>query len=562
MQRILAIAVLLLLALPVHAQDVPPAVREFLKVAAPSLVQQQAAPAQPAKPGVELLPTELDQVGWLLDALTKYPERDRPYLRSSVIPPWGDADWIGALDFAVNAACSQTQILVKADVHANGYLMVWNLERLAPDPVHLKRLIATWDELAVREARFHVPELNLEKRKVKAALLAPHLQAALARHVTDASKSKRLDVLVTQLTQSTGAIYPADFLLEQLLTSVRGKYPEFRQIDFKVEKFTPLQVLLRKRGFFFEQSQDGAGDKGAVLIASGVTGKNRIIDTSYGLFGRQPMAVTFDVKDLRTRAGEKFLRNLVEFERFHDASEIFIPLRNGLIEYVLADAKGNIQRVAPPDVVADHTKPAGFTHELESAMSCITCHFPDGGYKSQRNDLELLLGSDTDFVGDDFSYTNKEGKQIKLSRAQAVAIVAGRYGEPIYDPDGILGRAERDFAKAVATLTNYQITADGPNAVQQLGATIKSVWHSYRYATINADRACLELGVRVEDGQGMAILKQLCPPPPAGQQEDILIGLLRAGASITRDDFDSVHVELARRTLVTRPTLAGSEKKT
>lgn len=522
----------------------------LLMLCSPAVAHYDAAPK------VELLHTELDAVGWTLDALLKYPANRRHLMRFVYVPAWGDAEWIGATDSAVNMAAGHSTVLVRGDVHAGGWLLAYDLERLAGGNLDiLKRLVQTWDELAVREARFHVPELNLEKRKNKAALLAPHLQEAIAQHATKPEKSERLDVLVTDLTKSTGAIYPADFLIEQLLTSVRGKYPEFRQIDFEVKQFTPLQALLKKRGFFFEQSSDAAADKGAILLISDITFKNRVIVTTYGLLSRQPAVLTFDTKDLRTRAAEQFARNLIEYQNFSDASEIFIPMPNGLVEYVLADAKGNITRVAPPDVAADHTKPAGATHELEMGMSCVMCHFPDGGYKLRRNDLELLVGSDTDFLGDDLSFTDRQGKKVTLSFQQAVAVVASRFGEPIYEADGILGRTERDFARAIDALTEYEVKADGPGVVQQLGVKLREIYHGYRFQAIDAQRACLELGVRVAKEQASAVLRQLVPPPPAGGREDILIGLLRAGASIKRDDMDSIHVEMARRALVTRPTL-------
>lgn len=535
--------------------------------------------APPPVQKTELLHTEADAVGWAFAALTQYPEAERPYIRFVYLPPWADPDWIGVVDFAVNTACSHTRLLQRADRHAGGWLLAYNLQRLAPGP-ELAQLVATWDSLAVDESRFHVPSVNVvdvtetiqvaqvkngrtiqvpqqQVRQVstKIAILAPHLQDALAKHATDPTKSQRLDVLTTQLTSSTGGIYPADFLVEQLLTSLRGKYPEFRQMQFQGTTATPFQTLLSKRGFFFERSRDLSGDKGALLLISGVTGKARVVMTSYGIAGRAPMAVTFDYKDSTVRPDQQFVRNLIEFDALADAKECFLPLPNGLVEYVLADARGNLQRSAPPDVVADSTKPDGHTKELEMGMSCILCHAPQQGYRTARNDMEFLLGSDTDFFGESLGYTTADGKAVSLTRAEAVAIVAGRYGERIDEPDGVLGRARRDFVRTIDLLTDYPIVADGPTSVELLGVKLKEIYHGYRYRTIDAERACLELGVRVPAGQGLATLRKLVPPPPAGQQEDVMIALLRNGATIKRDDFSAIYVEMARRTLATRTTL-------
>lgn len=498
-----------------------------------------ADPAKPAK--LELLPTEADAVGWAFSALVTYPETEQSYVRFVWLPPHADPEWIGLVDFAVNSACSQTTTLVRGDRHAGGWLLGYNLRLLAPEPKQLATLVATWDSLAARDSRFHVPAINLAGT---GAVLAPHLQTALARHATDESKSERVDVLLTQLGRSTGGIYPADFLVEQLLTSARGKYPEFRQIDFTAK----LGDHLAKRGFFFGETKDLRGEKGAVLIASDVTGKGRSVLTAYGVASRLPVAVTFDLKDATTRPDAQFVRNLIEFRA--DASEALVPMPNGLWEGLLADGQGTLQRVAPPDVVADSTKPDGHTKELEMGMSCILCHAVDNGYRTARNDLELLQGADADYFGDEIVYRGKT-----LTRAEAVAIVAGRYGERIDEPDGVLGRARRDYIRKVDELTDYPVTADGPTSVQQLGVKLKAVYHAYRYQRINAERACLELGVRVPADRALATLRQLVPATAAGGQEDIVIALLKNGASIKRDDFDAIYTELARRAVDTRPAL-------
>jgi len=500
--------------------------------------------AEPAKP--EKLHTEADAVAWAFAALSSYPEADRPYMRFVYLRPWHNAETIGVVDFAINAAASHSPVLQRGDRHAGGYLLAYNLARLAPDPLVREQLVATWDSLSPRDAVFHVPAANIIDDG-RSAFLAPHLQAALAVHASDSDKSQRVDVLVAQLTESPGAIYPADFLVEQLLTSARGKYPEFRQMAFTVADGTPFGQRLFRAGFFRSESRDRFGEKGAMLLTSGVTGKARVVLTSYGVASRLPLAVTFDFRDAKTRPDQQFVRNLVNFEPLSDASEAFVPMPNGLVEYVLADAKGNLQRVAPSDVVADSTKPDGHTKELEMGMSCVLCHAVDHGYRTARNDMELLLGSDVDYFGDEFTVSGRV-----LTRAEAVALVASRYGERIDEPDGVLGRARRDFIRAIDALTDYEVTVDGPTSVQQLGLKLKSIYHDYRYRLIDAERACIELGVRVSPEQAAATLRQLVPPPTNGGQEDIVIALLRNGASIKRDDFDAIYAEMARRAVDNR----------
>ena len=462
--------------------------------------------------------TEADAVGWALDALGKYPEERRPFIRFVYIPYWGDQEWIGVMDYAMNAACSQTRTLQFSDKHAGGWLLGYDLSQFASGE-QLTYLVQTWDSLGVEDPYFHVSKVNTEGPPT--VVLAPHLASKIATNVTNPENSQRVDVLVTQLTGSTGGIYRADFLIEQLLTSAKGKYPEFRQTG------TSLKELLGKRGFFFEQSRDLSGEKGALLLASDITGKSRVILTTFGLASRQPLAITFDFKDARTRPDQQFIRNLITFDPFVDAKEALVPMQNGLWEGILADGKDAIQRVAPPDVVSDFTKPDGHTKELEMGMSCFLCHFNQDGYKTVRNDMDFLLHSDVDIIG-----TNEE-----------IATISGRYGENLDDPDGILNRARRDFVKSVAIITTPHLKlAEGQSPVQRLGEKLKDIYHTYRYRLIDAERACLELGVR--EGN-VAKLKELVPRSEG--VEDVTIGLLRNGAKIKRDDFEAIYVEMARR---------------
>ena len=534
----------------------------------------------PTKPTLEH--TEVDAVVWAFQALLSYPPEDLPFMRFVYFPPWADPEWPGIVDYAVNAACSQTPVLYRGDSHAGGWLRAYNLRKYAPNPKQLARLIEVWDGLASSESKFHVPDFNVafivctrckgggrltynygeddcdtcqgtgKIRRRKVAYLAPHLEEALLKHVVDPSKSKRVDEVVALLTKSSGAIYPADFLLEQLLTSARGKYPEFRQIQFKSPSpLTPFQAHLKKRGFFPEQSAELRGDKGALLLVSGVTGKSRIVMTIFGLASRRPMVTTFDFKDSRIRPDQQFIRNIIEFQPFSDANETFVPMSNGLIEFLISNGKGEFIRVVPPDIAVDYTKPDGHTKELEMGMSCILCHANENGYKTASNDMEFLLGADTDFFGEDFSYT-RNGKKITLNREETVALVASRFGERIDEPDGILGRARRDYIRSVGTLIRHKVTADGPTAVQQVGIKLKQIYHAYRYAKVDARQACRELGVNVPEGQGRAVLRRLVPPPTAGEREDIVIALLRNGAQIKRDDMSAIYAEMARRAVLNR----------
>ena len=578
----------------------------FLLLCAPILAQPPKAnfpleskpPAQPLPPPAPVIQipdavlthTEVDAMPWVFNALLEYPEIDWPFIRFVYVPAWGDAEWPYAVDVAINSAVSHSPILQKGDRHAGGWLLAYNFKRLCPQPAKLQRALEVWDGLAQFDSRFHLSTVNVQevvtiveepefdqfkrpvldprtgkqrvkprnvvtKTNVKSAFLAPHLQAALAKHATNPEKSKRIDELVAKMSHSAGIVLPADFVIEQTLTSLVGKYLDFRQVQLKVSTGNPLDNLLKERGFNFDLSQDVQGDKSALILWSDITGKTRIVSTVYGFGSGRPLVGTFDIADARVRPDQKFIRNLVEYEALADAGDWFVPMPNGLVEFILSDKNKNILKAAPSSIVSDDEKPKGHTKDLESGMSCILCHRYQDGYRTARNDMEFLLGADTDYFGGDFFYTNSSGKKVPLTHEEAIALVTSRYGDRIDLPDGPLGRARRDLIKAYTMLSNYEIKSDGPSPVELVGNKIKEIYHGFRYRRYDADRICEELGVKVKPGLGKAMLKKLAPAPPIGVEEDLLIGMVRNGAVVRRDDVDAFYTELARRAVVTKPQL-------
>lgn len=542
-----------------------------------------------AKSDVKLLPNESDAVVWVLEALAQIDEQQRPFTRFVWIPSWGGAEWIGMLDFAINSVISQSRTLYRGRQFAGGWLLAYDLSLYAQGQ-ELATLIKLWDELAIKDPYFHVPNVNTieidcslcggtgrvrgsrsgytvpcktcngtgkVKTTRKVAILAPHVEAAIAKNVTHLDKSERVDVLVTQLTSSTGAIYRADWLIEQLFTSVRGQYTEFRQQTFQGEQgLTPLQTLLKKRGYDLESAVEVGGEKGCYLIKSGVTGKNRVILAFYGVGSRSPAILTFDPAEQRTRPDEQFIQNLVDIFRLDDAGEAFIPLQNGMIEYVLSDGNGNLQRTAPDVVVADQTKPFGHTTILECGMSCVVCHMPDNGYKTARNDMQYMLGARLDFFGEDLSFERK-GKTTILNRQQVIDLLVSRYAERIDEPDGVLGRARRDYLRALDRLTDYPI---GPQtSSQRLGALILNTYHDYYYGMVDAKKALKELGIQSPAGQELQVFNQAVPTLAVGEVDQILLDWLRQGAEIKRIDWEPLYVEAARRAVPYRATLGANK---
>jgi hypothetical protein len=524
--------------------------------ATPVAVPVKAQATVQKEPEIKLLHTSVDAVGWTFDAILQYPEEVREDVRFVYLPEYADQEWPGIMDLAINIAVSHSPNLVKGDRFANGYILGYNFHLLCPEKSEREEALKVWDSLASRDSTFHLSNLNLEKKDDNLAILAPHLASALAIYVKQKDEGERLDTLVARFTDSPGAIYPYEFLLEQLLTSKQGKYVQFRQLDqFKKNKegqnLTQLQNILADRGFFVEAVKDRKLDKGAWINRSGITGKNRIVLAVHG-FNRTPMTITFDVADERQKAAEQYIRNLLDFNAFTDAQEVFIPLPNGLVEYLLTDGKGNVQAAAPGNIVADSNKPDGHTKELEMGMSCILCHFPENGYKTLRNDIEYILGSQVDLIGDKEKFLDHRGKEI--SKDEAVEIVSSRFRERLDEPDGILGRAKRDFVQAVNYLTDYQII-DKRSPVQRSGEKIKEIYHNYRYRDLDAQRVCLEMGVIVPKEKALMAVNILFPPVQEGLKEDPLVGLFKNGLTLKRLDYQAMETDLAARALDRRHLL-------
>lgn len=365
----------------------------------------------------------VDAVGWALADIATMAEPDRPFARYVWIPPWGTDRWIAATNFAVNTAASHAQTIQHGAVVANGWLLRYDLRRLAPNSKQLAQLLATWDGLALQDPYFHVPEAN---SKVPAAILAPHLRQQEA-------------VALAGLSLSTGAVYRADFLVTKMLSTLEGgKYYDFLQVDRQPEKGTPQDAWLANLGIFEAQTKAIAGDQRTALFRSNITGKPRRIDVLFGIGrGGSLCTITHDVADEDTDAGQHPLRNLIAFS--DSAREIIVQRPNGTHAFALTNSDGEFVDSAPDNVARDHTVPAPYTSRLQPAISCIRCHGPHDGYQPFGNDVAKILSSRLDV----FSDLQVDG--IALTREQAVDRLAGLYAGQLDVPDGLIGRARRDY---------------------------------------------------------------------------------------------------------------------
>jgi len=479
----------------------------------------------PGKP----VATAAEAVGWALADIATLGEADRPFARYVWIPPWGDELWVAGLNFSLNTAASHATTLQLGTPIANGWMVRYDLRRLAPVEKQLERLRAVWDGLATQDPYFHVPATNTG---LQAAVIAPHLKEEQA-------------VALAGLSLSTGAIYRADFLVVKMLSTLEGgKYYDFLQVDRQVSEeektrgVTPQDKWLATLGVFEQTTRNLSGDQRSAIFRSAVTGKPRRIDVFYGLGrGGNLCTITHDISDEDVGAGQHPIRNLLEFR--DSAREIIVERPNGTHAFALTNAQGEFQDAAPDNVARDHTVPAPHTSRLQPAISCIRCHGPHDGLQPFGNDVKTILKSRLDVFAD-------LGASEQNTREQVVDRLAGLYAGQLDAPDGPIGRGRRDYGTTLYRIALDSVFGvDDARIVAELSHAVSDIFSSYRYDVVSPERACLELGLEVGDGEGIAGLDRLLGDPSLAIVVDPVVGSLRAGISINRTEFEQVFVDLS-----------------
>lgn len=468
------------------------------------------------------IPTPRDAVGWALGDVATLPESDRPFVRYVWLPPWADVRWVAAVNFSVNTAASHSAVIQMGTPVANGWMIRYDLRRLAPKIEQLNKLLAAWDGLAIQDPYFHVPQTN---SGIAAAVLAPHLKTQEAQALAG-------------LSLSTGAIYRADFLIAKMLTTLEGgKYYEFLQIPPNTNEIHSQQSeWLATLGAFEATTEKLNADQRSAIFRSGVTGKPRRIDVFYGLLrGGNIVTITHDISDDDVSTAQHPIRNLLEFQ---DAGrEAIVARPNGMLAYALWNNRGEFVDSVPDNIAADSTIPAPHTKRLQAAISCIRCHATVDGFQPFGNDVQTILRSNLDVFSD------LVGKDE--TREEIVDRLAGLYAGQLDVPDGPIGRARRDYSAAVYKIVGGAFGAENPNVVTAVHDQIGKIFAGYRYDLVTPAKACAELGLIVDEADGTRGLVELLGPVVPGAAVDPIAGTLRAGVSVNRADWEQIYADIA-----------------
>jgi hypothetical protein len=522
-------------------------------------------------------PTPADAIAYALADIQTVPALDRPFQRYIWVPD-GDPAKIAAIKYSVNLAVSHSSILVYPAVVAEGKLVRWDLRRLVPNDNQYALLHALWEELQF-EPYFHIAKSTQDVLPVGAIQQALQIsdppgsiryklngqqffkdntnqlfqfinenwvrqqQSLQINRITAYGSHVGLDqaTLLQSLTQSSASVIRYDYFLVRTLSTIDGGlYYKFAGIKASPSEGTAQDAFLRSLGADEKLVAKLRSDQRVALFRSNVTGKPRRIDAFYGVAVRPSsgtglITVTHDMSDNDVDPRSDPIRNLLTIN--DQAREIIAAKPNGMHIFALFNGSGELQDEVPPNIAKDHTVPAPHTARLQSAISCIRCHGSDGGYKPFQNDVQTMLSGMMDVFGD---LSSQQAVPNQLDR------LAGLYSGDLAKP---IRRARNDYSDTV-------FKATGGYSIESVSNTVSGIYSNYVYESVDAFKACYELGFLVPPEDASKYLIQLLPPLPSDQlgisPEDPIIGALKSGLKVNRYQWEQVYPDAAFRALQTR----------
>lgn len=495
----------------------------------------------------ERVPDTTDAVAWAVQDILLRNQHDKPFLRYLWVPPWGSPVWHQTNSLLVNSAASKSSVIHLPETTAGGWLIVWDLRKLAPKAEDLERLIVVWDALSYREPYFHA---ELPKGQAVACRTFTFIDGKQynARRFVPAPHVEQGYTLLENETLSFAPLVRADDFLRRLSSTVDGGlYYHFAGFIRGGRRLTETEIF-KEVGIDVALSRTVEGDDRAAVFQSGVTAKPRMVEQVQGALGKA--RITYDIFDEDFDAGRHPIYHLLDMVNRARGKEIIYEKSNGLFGYVITDGAGTLADVAPDNLVSDHHVPDPVTKRLFPPLSCVRCHGPFGGIQQVRNDVPFLLkgglAGDVD-VFDDLS--SNDGRQGTVDR------LAGLFAaEDKFYTD--LGTAKIRYADAVWSATRGMDVRERELVAVKAAEAWAGIYANYWYPTslttgnISADQAALELGHRVKTaGEGAAFFQQTFKPG----RVDILIGgvpvtivdptiaAMRRGLSVRRQDFERVY---------------------
>ena len=529
-----------------------------------------------AQPKIERVPTSADAIELAWMDMRGMSLNDSPFVRYI---------WIRESTLekakAVALACnywSRAAVVYRPQALLGGAMLRIDIRKLAPQEKDLDQVLSVWENL-----RFD-PSFNLLITKdsfSSVAAVQPPVTARIRRDGKFYSQSfsnlnlKDVDVVrliaphlnletVISLQDATGSAAPvveAGYFLQRSLTAFEGKglwntlysglYYELAGIpESKDSKSSDEDLLFRALGVGSESETAAQvferlrSDQRTALFRRVLNKKPTRIDflptlVRRGGDGVSLFAITHDLDDESIDVGQHPIMNLSDFK--DDAREGIFTKANGMPGYVLYNGKGKLQRFVPQGVAEDRGIPDGHRPILQPPISCIHCHEASGndGWQPVGNDVQDLLKE-----VDVFADLSRKNKLL----ADTLDRLGGQY---LGSPSKLLQRARDDYAETVLRVTGpWKASKSQTDVVKLAAKEIVALTYAYRYDPIDAQRALLELGLKVPKESARDLVRSLFPP---GQSylgispEDARVAALKAWKSITRNDFDLVRAFMAMR---------------
>ena len=498
---------------------------------------REAAPAQ-----VILRPEEAMALV-VADTLTLPPE-SRPFVRyvwdhNGAAPPQ-------AIAFTAVSALNHAGRIPLVDFIAQGRIARLDFTRFAAKEDELLRLLTTWEKFGALDPSLYistpfVTEETIDVPKYIHTDGKPYTKRREKRIINVVSFSAHVDpeagpALAVALNTRVPMVRADVFVAKSLSTISGGLYYEFR--NFAHVDGVDRDVIFARFGVDLQNSVNLAAIARATRSISEVTGKPRavlVFQGQGGLDNQGLVSLTLDYKNPIDPARHP-IRNLTTLEA--DAGEAFIERRDGFLESLLFDARGELQFEVPNNIASDFHVPPPNEPILQPMISCIKCHSSRGA--AEKESFQGWIP-----VGKMIPQMVKQGVNIvgDLARVDQRRVVDELAAEYMAQIEKRMARARDDFAQAV-------FRATGGWDVKRTAQAVEGIHKGYEYARVDAKLACEELGVAATEENARLMLATLLPPIPLDASgispHDPILTLpmvldeFGKGYSVTRRDWELV----------------------
>lgn len=466
------------------------------------------------------------------------------------IPPWAGDDWDRAINWTMNDAASQSAVLIYPEILANGWLLRYDKNLLAPDNQTIRGNLETDRQrldrvlylIARQDFRFYLPTgdtidvgeyefLDGKKySKVFGSGYAPWFDDPVLNALSQ-----------FELTLPANFV-SADIFVDRGYSSInRGSYYDLLGIDFAPgEGKNSRDEYLKSFGISLQRSVDLRASFRAGLFISRVTKLERIVERVQGTVGELWRSLDRGRNNIR-RVFQTF-NNLQNDQ--HTFEEIFVVRRNGTIAKLISDREGNIKNSVPDDVANDYHATSGDSRIFAGA-SCLHCHSLSNSrhYNSVTHDLADLFSGFPTIVDDQ----SAGEKLIQFqTTAQAIERIGAEFGR-VFEFELKLELARIKHSLNVRRITDVKRNATSIDS-EKLGKTVYNMYNSVRHGQVDAERVLLEFGwIAGENPEAEFIEKfPIQADSPILTFQDIHHRALSRGKTIKFiDDFQGSYARLA-----------------